>query len=109
MKNIQVIDAAENCTYSIFQATAAEFDLIFPETGQDIAYAEDLHEKSGDAARTTLDAIWQRPIEKTRAMGIHGTLFFGMRHRTKFYKSKRERDVDPAAISEAQRLMYRQA
>ena len=35
MKNILVIDGAENCAYSVFQATEAEFRLIFPEDGQD--------------------------------------------------------------------------
>lgn len=30
MKNIQVIDGALNCTFSIFQATDGEFRLLFP-------------------------------------------------------------------------------
>ncbi len=42
MKNIQIIDGARNCTFSIFQATDEEFLLVFPEPGQDIQYAEDL-------------------------------------------------------------------
>ena len=37
MKNIQIIDGADNCTFSIFQATDEEFSLIFPEPLQDIA------------------------------------------------------------------------
>jgi hypothetical protein len=40
MKNIQIIDGAANCTFSIFQATEAEFSLLFPAAGQDIQYAE---------------------------------------------------------------------
>ncbi len=42
MKNIQIIDGASNCTFSIFQATAEEFNLLFPEPGQDIQFSEDL-------------------------------------------------------------------
>jgi hypothetical protein len=42
MKNIQVIDGALNCTFSIFQATDEEFLLLFPDPRQDIQYAEDL-------------------------------------------------------------------
>ena len=30
MKNVQVIDRADNATFSIFQATGEEFVLIFP-------------------------------------------------------------------------------
>lgn len=44
MKNIQVIDGALNCTFSIFQAFDEEFALLFPEAGQEIQYAEDLLE-----------------------------------------------------------------
>lgn len=31
MKNIQIIDGAVNATFSVFQATAEEFDAIFPD------------------------------------------------------------------------------
>ena len=43
VKNIQVIDGAMNYTFSIFQATDEEFVLFFPEPGQEIQFAEDLH------------------------------------------------------------------
>jgi len=42
MKNIQLIDGAANCTFSLFQASEEEFELLFPESRQDIQYAEDL-------------------------------------------------------------------
>ena len=42
MKNIQIIDGALNCTFSLFQATDEEFQLLFPGELQDIQYAEDL-------------------------------------------------------------------
>ena len=42
MKNIQVIDGAQNTTFSIFQATDDEFALLFPEPRQDLQYADHL-------------------------------------------------------------------
>jgi hypothetical protein len=42
MKNIQVIDGALNCTFSIFQATEEAFALLFLNLRQDIQYDEDL-------------------------------------------------------------------
>ena len=42
MKNIQIIDGALNCTFSIFQATDEEFAILFPELGQEIQFSEDL-------------------------------------------------------------------
>ena len=76
MKNIQVIDGAANCTFSIFQATDEEFALLFPEARQDIQYAEDLLLlPKRDEIDAAAERIWQRPIRKQEAQGIHGTFF----------------------------------
>lgn len=40
VKNIQVIDGADNCTYNIYAATEEEFDDIFPN-GADVEFIED--------------------------------------------------------------------
>ncbi|WLS08195.1 hypothetical protein Q9314_18790 [Shinella sumterensis] len=75
MKNIQIIDDADNATYSLFQATEAEFEAIFPN-GRDIELAEDLLDRLGEEmAGAVLAPIWSRPILKRDALGIHGTLF----------------------------------
>lgn len=104
MKNIQVIDGASNCTFSIFQATDEEFALLFPEPGQDMQFAEDfarLPEIDGALSR-----IWERPIRKRDAQGIHGTLFYELGRYKKFYREKREDAVDPSAINTAQRRLF---
>lgn len=106
MKNIQVIDGADNCTFPIFQATAEEFALIFPN-GTDLEFAEELAarlEKEGHAFPV---ALWERPIRKAEAMGIHGTLFYGFAaKRHHFPSSKREKDFNPAGLNPAQRRLY---
>ncbi len=106
MKNIQIIDGAENCTFSVFQATDEEFSLIFPAAEQDIEFAEDLAERLGDAVGP-LSALWERPILKQDVIGIHGTLFydFGPK-RHLFPATKRARDWDSAALNAAQRRLY---
>ena len=106
MKNVQVIDGADSCTFSIFQATEAEFAKIFPEDGQDIQFAEDLSR----SVEPLLERMWQRPIRKPDALGIHGTLFyeFGSK-RHGFPMTKRERDWPDSAINAAQRKLYRGA
>lgn len=105
-KNIQIIDTAENCSYSIFQATQDEFDKLFPDRGQDIEYAEDLFERLADEAENILSMIWRRPIEKRNANGIHGTLFFGMQYRKDFFANKREKDLAPKYMNEHQRRLF---
>jgi len=107
MKNIQVIDGAQNCTFSIFQATDDEFLLIFPEAGQDIQYAEDLGKLPNQ--KKILEAclrIWDRPIRKQDAMGVHGTLFYELERYKAWYRDKREDGVDPSAINAAQRKLF---
>jgi hypothetical protein len=107
MKNIQVIDGAQNCTFSIFQATDEEFLLIFPEPGQDIQYAEDLGKlPHQEEIFRALYAIWERPIRKQDVYGIHGTLFYELERYKQWYPEKREDAVTPSAINAAQRKLF---
>jgi hypothetical protein len=110
MKNIQIIDGADNATFSLFQATDEEFEAIFPN-GQDMEVSEDFHARVGDArARAILTPIWERPILKREAQGIHGTLYYDWeRKRDRLPASKREVDWDDLAINEAQRRLFRSA
>jgi hypothetical protein len=107
MKNIQIIDGAENATFSVFQATEAEFEAIFPD-GRDIELADDLFERLGEArARKVVEPMWDRPILKRDALGIHGTLFYGWERRRKHLPtSKREVDLDPVSLNSAQRQLF---
>jgi hypothetical protein len=41
MRNVQIIDGADNATFSLFQATVEEFLAIFPD-GRDMELVEDL-------------------------------------------------------------------
>jgi hypothetical protein len=107
MKNIQVIDGALNCTFSIFQATEEEFALLFPEARQDIQYSEDLPGLSNqEEVWAGLTRIWERPIRKQDAQGIHGTLFYQLERYKKYYRAKREDAIDPSAINHAQRSLF---
>jgi hypothetical protein len=107
MKNIQIIDGASNCTFSVFQATDEEFKLLFPEPNQDIQYAEDLAGlPQQDEIAAALKRIWERPIRKQDAQGIHGTLFYQLERYKKVYREKREAAVDPSAVNAAQRRLF---
>jgi hypothetical protein len=102
MKNIQIIDGADNCAYDIFGATDEEFSQIFPELGQDIAFIEELVERDDWPA---LDAIfrriWTRRLEKKSVAGIHATIFYQLAFKRKYYPNKRETDLD-AGLGRAQ-------
>lgn len=105
MKNIQIIDGALNVTFSIFQATEEEFAAIFPN-GQDMELAEDLFERLGDEeASRMLAPLWNRPILKRDALGIHGTLFYNNNEHRHIPRSKREVDWD-SGLNEAQRKLF---
>lgn len=107
MKNIQVIDGADNATFSLFQVTEAEFELIFPAPGQDMELIEDFFARAGGRATEILRPIWDRPILKSEAQGLHGTLFYDWADRRKHLpNSKREIDLDPLSINAAQRALF---
>jgi hypothetical protein len=93
VKNIQVIDSADNCVYDIFAATEEEFSLIFPD-GEDIAFNEQVWAR-GDSERLTLafEAIWKRRIRKRDAMGIHGVLFYGLSAKSVYYPTRRDEEA----------------
>lgn len=109
MKNIQIVDGAANATFSVFQATDEEFAVIFPD-GRDLEVVEDLIERIGEEQTDrVLTPLWQRPILKSEAMGIHGTLFYDAELRREFLPpSRREVDWNENFINEAQRVLHRQ-
>jgi hypothetical protein len=84
VKNVQVIDGALNCTYSIYARSDRTFTQLFPE-GADVEFAEDVHARLGATrARTLLKALWRNPLDKKTATGIQGTLFHGLPDRKRF-------------------------
>jgi len=92
MKNIQIIDGAVNCVYDIFQATEAEFDLIF-QNGTDILFSDEIN--SSEEMDNIFKNIWGRRIPKYKAMGIHGTIFYELNHKKEYYPDR----IDENAIN----------
>ncbi|MEX8515544.1 hypothetical protein [Leptothrix ochracea] len=93
MKNIQIIDGADNCVYDIFAATDDEFALIFP-TGEDVAFIDEVMTRG---PKRKLDEafnnIWSRRIRKSDVQGIHGTLFYELSHKKQYYPTRRDEDA----------------
>src|SRR5262249_44421442 len=83
---------AEHATFSLFQATDEEFDAIFPGEAQDMELIEDFTERVGEGqALRILLPVWERPILKRDAQGIHGTLYYEYADRRRYLPaSKRE-------------------
>jgi hypothetical protein len=107
MKNIQVIDGAENATFSIFQATDEEFDLLFLH-GTDVAFLEDIEARlTEEQQKDVFKALWSRPVNKKTVHGIHGTYFVDLNHRKVFFPSRKEADVldrGPEVLEAAERM-----
>jgi hypothetical protein len=98
MKNIQVIDRADNCTYSIFAATDEEFESIFPN-GTDIEFVEDFVERAADKTATRVTGeLWRRPVRKDTVQGIHGTLFYQLTQKKRYYPTKKESEMIPLGV-----------
>lgn len=93
MKNIQIIDGAQNCVYDIFAATDEEFALMFTE-GTDVAFIGEVY-ANGD--KKLLDAafnnIWGRRIKKSDAQGIHGVIFYELDEKKVYYPTRRDEEA----------------
>jgi hypothetical protein len=107
MKNVQVIDDADNCTFPIFQFTEAQFELVFQNEAQDIAFIDEvLAALSDEQEALAFEGVWDRPISKSEIVGLHGTLFYGFAKKSKHFPASRtEFDWDDAAINASQREM----
>ena len=93
MKNIQVIDGADNCVYDIFAAPEEVFDLVFA-SGTDVAFAEELEKRSdADHIAKALATIWAKRVPKSQVQGIHGTLFYGLIAKRKYYPTLRDEEA----------------
>lgn len=89
MKNVQIIDGAMNCTYSVFSFTDEEFLVIFPDPGQDIEFIEDAIQRVGeDRLGEVLGPVWSRILNKAQIQGIHGTLFYELEFKKGYYPTK---------------------
>jgi hypothetical protein len=93
MKNIQVIDGADNAAYDIFAATDEEFAMIFP-ADQDIAFIDEVIDRGPKAVLDeAFDRIWKRRVPKHDVVGIHGLLFCELDFKKKYYPRRKDDDI----------------
>ena len=93
MKNIQVIDGADNCVYDVFAATDKEFALIFP-AGQDIAFIDEVFSRADNASlKKAFSKIWTRLMRKSEVQGIHGILFYQLEGKKIYYPTRRDEEA----------------
>lgn len=83
-----------NCVFDIFGATEKEFGLIFP-LGQDIAFIDDVYasEEKTIELDKAFNAIWRRRIPKIAVQGIHGTLFYELDTKKRYYPTRRDEEA----------------
>jgi hypothetical protein len=95
VKNVQVIDGADNCVYDVYAIDDEGFRCLFPD-GQDVAFIDEVLAR-GDADR--LDAVfarlWERRVPKPEVNGLHGLLFYEMEHKKPYYPDR----TDAGAIN----------
>jgi len=93
MKNVQVVDGAENCMYEIYSIDDESFFKIFPD-GQDIEFVDDFIARLGEEiSNPILEKLWEGRQEKKKVKGIHGTLFYELDYKKKYYPTKKENEM----------------
>jgi hypothetical protein len=94
MKNVLIIDGAENCAYAIYAMTDDEFGVAFPGDKQNVEFIEDIVDRIGDDGVASLfNPVWKREVKKPNVMGIHGTIFYQLYWKKKFYPTKNDQEM----------------
>lgn len=93
MKNILVVNGAENCVYDVFAVADEVFALVFlPDT--DIAFIEEVRQRdNADEIFTALATIWSNRVAKSQVHGIHGTLFYQLIEKRQYYPTLRDEEA----------------
>ena len=95
MKNIQIIDGAENCAYDIFATTDENFNIIFPNN-TNIAFIEEVYKKNKKNHKL-LDKIFielqKNPIKKSITQGIHGIIFYELDIKKQYYPTRKDEEA----------------
>ncbi len=85
-KNVQVIDGALNAWFPIYEIEAQVFAQMFP-SGHNVAFGDEVAERLGEKMWSS---IWHSPIvDRSRVVGIHGTLFCGLEERRPYFPTRR--------------------
>ena len=94
MKNILIIDGADNCAYDVYTISDEDFFIIFPGEGQDVEFNSDLESRLGEEGIIELHKrLWSKPVNKKEIVGLHGTIFYGLDNKKKYYPSKKESEM----------------
>lgn len=93
MKNVLVIDGADNCVYDIFAFTDEQFAIVFPR-GTDIAFIDEV-EKNVDpeSLKEAFHGVWERRIPKQNVNGIYGTLFYELEKKKVYYPTRKDEEA----------------
>ncbi len=92
MKNIQVIDGAENCTYDIFSVSDGDFKVIFPNSTEIAFIDEVIKTNKKSIIGPIFKKMWKRRVPKKNVNGIHGTLFYELSFKKKYYPNRKDDD-----------------
>ncbi len=92
MKNVLVIDGAQNTCYDIYALTPEQYAIIFIEPGQDIEFIGNM---KPDLQTRAFAGAWDRFMHYDLVKGIHGTVFWELEFKKKFYPNKRRTDIAP--------------
>lgn len=98
MKNILVIDSADNCAYDIYACSDQDFWRLFPDVRgdmSDVAFSDEFdYGGAQEAERNLWSRLWSNPVPKPLVHGLHGVIFYGFPERKKFYLNRQDRDLD---------------
>jgi hypothetical protein len=70
-------------------------------TDTDIEFAEYFFGRVGEERGIEITReLWKRPVKKLNVEGIHGTLFYQLLYKKRYYPTKKESEMVPLGVNE---------
>jgi hypothetical protein len=94
MRNIQIIDGADNASYSVYAVSDGDFSVLFP-AGTDIDFAGDLTTRIGlPEAGRILSPLWGNELDQAKICGIHGTIIYELLEKILYFPTRRSTELE---------------
>ena len=93
LKNVLIIDGAENCIYDIFSFSEEQFAIIFT-SGTDVAFIDEVEaNNSEETINKAFAGVWNRRVPKREVVGIHGTIFYNLEKKKSYYPTRKDEEA----------------
>jgi hypothetical protein len=94
MRNVQIMDGADNASHSVYAVSDGDLSVLFP-AGTDIDFAGDLTTRIGlPEASRILSPLWGNELDQAKICGIQGTIIYELLDKRLYFPDRRSTELE---------------